>query len=131
MKDNNQQATEQALQNFCAKVEQATEEGQLIKVRSPFRNYNVRLVMDRLRAETGLLANVGEEDDIVNTLKSILGDLHDNAYSTAYNIGYHEGLKDGYQDGYQDGNFMIDYHSYEEGYADGRSEKSPHHTTQE
>lgn len=122
MENNNQPDIEQALQDFFAQFEQASEDGQLMKIRSPFRNYSVRLVMDRLRAETGLLTNVGEEDGIVNTLKSILGDLHDNAYSTAYNIGYHEGLKDGYQDGYQDGNFMIDYRSYEEGYADGRSE---------
>ena len=125
MENNSQLDIEQALQDFFAQFEQATEEGQLMKIRSPFRNYNVRLVMDRLRAETGLLANVGEEDDIVNTLKNILSDFHDSAYNTAYNIGYHEGLKDGYQEGYQDGNFMIDYYSYEEGYADGRSE-NPH-----
>lgn len=127
MKNNNQLDIEQALQDFFAQFEQATEEGQLMKIRSPFRNYNVRLVMDRLRAETGLLANVGEEDDIVNTLKNILSDFHDSAYNTAYNIGYHEGLKDGYQEGYQDGHFMIDYYGYEEGYADGRSEN--HRTT--
>lgn len=122
MKNDSQTAIEQAIQDFSAKFEQATEDGELMKMRSPFRNYSVRLIVDRLRAETGLLANVGEEDDVVNTLKNILGDLHDSAYCTAYNIGYYEGAEDGYQAGYQDGNFMIDYHSYEEGYADGRSE---------
>lgn len=109
MENNNQPDIEQAPQDFFAQFEQASEDGQLMKIRSPFRNYSVRLVMDRLRAETGLLTNVGEEDDIVNTLKNILGDFHDSAYSTAYNIGYYEGLDKGYKQGYRDGHWIIDF----------------------
>lgn len=109
MKNGSQTAIEQAIQDFSAKFEQATEDGELMKMRSPFRNYSVRLIVDRLRAETGLLANVGEEDDIVNTLKNILGDLHDSACRTAYDSGYCEGLDKGYKQGYRDGHWIIDF----------------------
>lgn len=108
MENSNQQATEQALQDFCAKAEQSTS-GEHMEKDSPAKKYSIRLAMARLRDETDVLTNIGEEDAVMNTLKNILGDLHDSACRTAYDSGYCEGLDKGYKQGYRDGHWIIDF----------------------